>query len=160
MGYGFIPWLLFYFLLVEPRHHGEKRVQDADNLPVCCSSVSNIQRLWKSIIISAISRGKVVENGVILIFHLHNLWGKHVKAGRNRNVCQKKQFTAGDNTDLSILHGKSHMGMLRHERAAGDVCAVETWITFLLANSCCVQPLSTHSEKGMAYKIGNIGKIR
>lgn len=78
MGYSFIPWLLFYFLLVEPRHCGEKRVQDAENLPVCCCSVSNIQRLRKSIIISPISRGKVVESGMILIFHLCNLWGKHV----------------------------------------------------------------------------------
>lgn len=77
MGYSFIPRLMFYFSLVEPRHCGEKRVQDADNLPMCCCSVSNIQRLWKSIIISAISWGKVVENGMILIFHLCNLWGKH-----------------------------------------------------------------------------------
>lgn len=45
MDYSFIPQLLFYFLLLEPRHHGEKRVQDADNLPMCYCSVSNIQRL-------------------------------------------------------------------------------------------------------------------
>lgn len=75
MDYSFIPQPLFYVLLVEPRHHGEKKVQDADNLPVCCCSVSNIQRLWKSIPISAICRGKVVESAMILIFHLCNLWG-------------------------------------------------------------------------------------
>lgn len=35
MGYSFISWLLFYFLLVEARHCGEKRVQDGDWMLFC-----------------------------------------------------------------------------------------------------------------------------
>lgn len=76
MGYSFIQQLPFYFLLMKTRHRGEKRIWDADNLPMCRSSVSNIQRLWKSILISAICRGKLSESRTILIFHLCNLWGK------------------------------------------------------------------------------------
>lgn len=76
MGYGFIPQLLFYFLLMKRRHHGEKRIWDADTLPVCHSSAGSTQRLWESIIISAISSGKFSESRMILIFHLCNLWGK------------------------------------------------------------------------------------
>lgn len=76
MGYSFIPQLLFYFWLMKTRHHGEKRIRDADTLPVCCCSVGNIQRLWKRVIISAIPRGKTSASRASLIFHLCNLWGK------------------------------------------------------------------------------------
>lgn len=285
MGYSFIQQLPFYFLLMKTRHRGEKRIRDADNLPMCRSSVSNIQRLWKSILISAICRGKLSESRTILIFHLCNLWGKpclffslvllfgptdftcwcgaslhsfadalvkclclavlcilhhllskscatphvfltckvqcmpifrafhesweqaalpahlrvksHVQlnsarvsyswitwycildrsghrewyrrqqlsdssmmAGMSKSVLhQKNLLTAGDNIGLSILHGKSHLWMLKYARAAADVCDLEIWITLILANSFYVQGLSTLSDKNMVYKTWNIEKI-